>query len=349
MSIENILIIAVCGAGLIHGLIVSGYLTFVKTKKSSSDVFLAILLVLMAFRIGKSIVFQFNTELELVFIFLGLSTLLLIGPMLHWYVRSLITPNFNLRKKSYLQLLFFLLLIGITPFVSEQWFVDNGKYWAFVLLIGIYLHLAFYIFLSYKDVRALETVLKTTPQTKSQLTILKWLKFVILGISMIWISYVMNLFENKIPYVLGPIVYSLCIYFLTFKAYRLRVTELDFKSTAVTSERSYIYEQLIRLMTQEEVYLASDVSLQKLGKLMGTSSHTISATINEYSKMNFNNFINQYRIQKAKRMLTDENSAQYTISSIAYDTGFNSLSSFNAAFKKFEKTTPSAFRNARYA
>ncbi len=58
----------------------------------------------------------------------------------------------------------------------------------------------------------------------------------------------------------------------------------------------------------------------------------------------FNDFINYYRIQDAKKMLLDEDNKNYTISSIAFDTGFSSLSSFNSAFKKIEGKTPSSYR-----
>ena len=43
-------------------------------------------------------------------------------------------------------------------------------------------------------------------------------------------------------------------------------------------------------------------------------------------------------------MLEDIRTKNYTISSIAFDVGFSSLSSFNSAFKKFEGTTPSLYR-----
>jgi len=41
-------------------------------------------------------------------------------------------------------------------------------------------------------------------------------------------------------------------------------------------------------------------------------------------------------MQDAKTLLVNTESEKFTISSIAFDSGFNSLSSFNSAFKKFE-------------
>lgn len=81
-----------------------------------------------------------------------------------------------------------------------------------------------------------------------------------------------------------------------------------------------------------------------LGKRIGKTTQKTSEVINQYAKQNFNDFINYYRIQETKRVLSDNEYLNYTISSIAFDVGFSSLSSFNSAFKKFEGTTPSAYR-----
>ncbi len=342
----DILLIIICAAGLIHGLTLAVYIGLIKNKRTSTDILMAILLILMAFRIGKSILFQFNDKLELLFIFLGLSTLLLIGPTLNWYVKSMVTPNFRLVNTHYIQTIPFLFVLGASPYLSEQWFMENGKHWAYVILIGIYLHLAFYIYLSFKRIHHFSQSLSIIEKTKSQEHILVWLRFVVIGMTAIWFSYVLNIFENGIPYITGPILYSICIYLLTFKAYKLKINEIDTKSIESTTSNLRLYRQLVDLMVNEELYLSSDLSLNKLGELTGYSSHRISTCINEFSKMNFNNFINLYRVEKTKSIFKDEESNIYTISSIAYDSGFNSLSSFNTAFKKFEKTTPSAYRNS---
>ena len=54
-------------------------------------------------------------------------------------------------------------------------------------------------------------------------------------------------------------------------------------------------------------------------------------------------FVNGYRVDEVKSRLKDPKNSQYTILSIAYDSGFNSKSSFNIIFKKFTGLTPSQF------
>ncbi|MEO1097269.1 MAG: helix-turn-helix domain-containing protein, partial [Bacteroidota bacterium] len=61
-------------------------------------------------------------------------------------------------------------------------------------------------------------------------------------------------------------------------------------------------------------------------------------------KKNFNSYINTYRIQEASRLLQDETNGHLTIAAIAFEIGFNSISSFNTAFKKQIGQTPQAYR-----
>jgi len=58
----------------------------------------------------------------------------------------------------------------------------------------------------------------------------------------------------------------------------------------------------------------------------------------------FYDYINHYRVEEARQLLIDPGKAGYKISSIAYDAGFNSVSTFNEVFRKFTGLTPSQFR-----
>ena len=60
----------------------------------------------------------------------------------------------------------------------------------------------------------------------------------------------------------------------------------------------------------------------------------------------FPDFINQYRIEEAKKRLLDPAKKHYTVLAIAEEVGFNSKSSFNNVFKKHVKMTPSEFRKS---
>lgn len=345
MDFLEILLIIVSSAGLLHGILFAAYLIIFKKKKTVANLLLGLLLIFMAFRIGKSVLLNFGDGLEPVFIFIGLGFLLLIGPLLRWYVLGMTQPGFKLPKFFYYELIPFVLIFIASLFVTKEWY-ENSKIVIIVFasgLIFIYLHLAFYISLSWLTMKKVKKQYLKESQTKYQKAILDWLPLLIAGFAVIWATYVLNILDDAIPYIIGPIVYSLTIYFLSYKAFQLKATELDGNVFKVNKDH-LLFDKINELVVGNKLYLESDVSLSKLSKESGKSTQLISSVINQYARRNFNDYINYYRIQDAKTLLSSSESEKYTISSIAFDMGFSSLSSFNSAFKKFEGITPSTYR-----
>jgi len=300
----------------------------------------------MAFRIGKSVMLYFGNDLEPIFIFAGLAFLLLIGPLLRWYVLAMTRYNFKFSKNYLVELVPFALVFVMSFFVSRQWFETNNKEVIIVFasaLIFIYLHFAFYIFLSGRVLQKIKRGYRNVLQTKSQKAIFEWLQVLVIGFIAIWISYILNIIEDTVPYIVGPIVYSVVIYFLSYKAFQLKTTEIDGDAFR-KNDNELLYNRISELVLKDKLYLESDLSLSGLSKLVGKSTQNTSEVINQYAKRNFNDFINFYRIQDAKKMLLDVTTKNYTISTIAFDAGFSTLSSFNSAFKKFEGITPSLYK-----
>ncbi len=321
------------------------YLIFFKRKKSQSNLLLGLILVFMAFRIGKSVLLIFGEGLEPIFIFIGLTFLLLIGPQLRWYVLSMTRLTFKLFKSHLWELVPFALIFGASLFVTREWY-ENSELVIIVFssgLIFIYLHLAFYIGLAWREYQLAKKRHPREQQTKSQKAVFNWLRLLLIGFILIWGTYVLNILDDAVPYIVGPMLYSVVIYFLSYKAFVLRATDVD-GTVFKKNNNQLLFSEIDNLILSDKLYLESDLSLTKLSEILGKSTQQISSAVNEYGKRNFNDYINFYRIQDSKAMLLDTQNDRYTISSIAFDVGFSSLSSFNGAFKKFEGTTPSSFR-----
>ena len=69
-------------------------------------------------------------------------------------------------------------------------------------------------------------------------------------------------------------------------------------------------------------------------------------TINIEKNRNFHNFINDYRIEEAKKILEDKNFSDTTILDIAYKSGFQSKSVFNRVFKQITGKSPKDYRSS---
>jgi AraC-like DNA-binding protein len=97
------------------------------------------------------------------------------------------------------------------------------------------------------------------------------------------------------------------------------------------------------LMNVEKIYLENELDLPAVAERLGISVHDASYLINKISGDNFYNFINQYRIQEAKRLLISPEGKKLNMLGIAYEAGFNSKTAFNTAFKKWVGISPSEY------
>ncbi len=121
--------------------------------------------------------------------------------------------------------------------------------------------------------------------------------------------------------------------------------EPKYKTSALLPETvEEVLPRLLKLMEKEKVFLKADLNLKSLAQRLNVHYNYLSQIINEHLNQGFNDFINSYRIEEAKRKLLDPAEDNKTILDIAYDTGFYSKSVFNTAFKKFTGMTPSEFK-----
>jgi AraC-like DNA-binding protein len=99
-------------------------------------------------------------------------------------------------------------------------------------------------------------------------------------------------------------------------------------------------------MATTSPYRNPDLSLADLAAQLHLPSHHLSQVINEQCQQNFFDFLNGYRINEVKRQLQSPDTAHLKLEEIGFAAGFNSKSTFNAAFKKHTQTTPSQFRKS---
>ncbi len=104
-----------------------------------------------------------------------------------------------------------------------------------------------------------------------------------------------------------------------------------------------VSNRLMEIMGDKEVFMDSEITLQILANKLSLTTHQLSQLLNERMNTSFWDFINRFRIEEARKMMTQNPEA--SIISTCYRVGFNNKSSFNAAFKKWAGMTPTEFRN----
>ncbi len=110
-----------------------------------------------------------------------------------------------------------------------------------------------------------------------------------------------------------------------------------------SSENSQLfYAQLVELIEREEMYLDGQLRMAHVAEKMGLSLQDTSRIINQHSKKNFNQFINSFRTEHAKTILSEN--PEISIKEVCFSSGFNSKVSFFKAFKENTGQTPLQYR-----
>ena len=189
---------------------------------------------------------------------------------------------------------------------------------------------------------------------------------VVLALFLLYMNY-----PNGHQYRYGFVGLSICIYWFSYtaltrpsvfsvvKGYAKESTATDFpapqlkvykpsakyaNSALNEEEAQTICTKLDKLMSEQKVFLQPDLTINQLANALSCSRHHLSQVLNDKLQQSYYDYINCLRINEAKYLLNDSKYQQHKIASIAYDAGFNSLSTFNEVFKKQTGKTPSDYR-----
>lgn len=341
MSVSDLVLVIVSGLGVIHGLFLSVFLWIYNQGHKLSNQLLSLLLIVLSFRIGKSVFLEFMEHMDIKMIFAGLATIMLIGPLFYFFVHSCIHKNLQLAHRKWVQFTpaFFGIGFGLWLDESNLEFIPN---WLLAtIMLSYYLHFIIYLIISYRKIR----------NEKLNLTIevYRLLMLVLNALLAIWVVYFLNLIDEIVPYIVGPLLYSIIAYVVSFeiirKGYVGKIGQNKYKTTAASGEQiERTFEKALKIVVEGKAYKNPEITLKSLSEQIHVSQQVLSMVINKMSGINFNNFINTYRIEEASHLLQRKDHDHLTIAAIAFEVGFNSISSFNTAFKKQTKKTPQAYR-----
>nr|WP_321237426.1 helix-turn-helix domain-containing protein [uncultured Psychroserpens sp.] len=317
--------------------------SFFEKKKNFKDFLLSAFFFTITLRIVKSIFWVYFDTTPNWFLNLGFIAHSAFGPLLLLYVFYYLYDV----KWSHLSFLHFLPSIVLLAFVNQ---LTASNFW----YLGGY-KLLLYHQLIYSLLSIVLIVFKFPKKHKFSLSKKEiiWLSILVFGTFLLQVSYFSNYVLGLTPYLLGPIIYGVFIYFLSFFLIKNPQVLQKFKrhkkyqNINISKEDLYIVAAKIELlMVNEKLFLAADFNVKQLAIKLNQPVYLISHVVNKAFSKNFSEYINTYRIKEAQHMLLDKAYKNIKISSIAYESGFNSLSSFNIAFKKITGTTPSSFKNS---
>ncbi|RQO33745.1 DNA-binding protein [Chryseobacterium sp. KBW03] len=340
MEIDNQVLFFLSAIGVFNSIVLGFYFLLFKKNKAISDVFLGLLLLSLSTRIGKSVFYNFNPQLSKTYLQIGLSACFFIGPLLYFFVKSIL-QNLNDSFAKY-SLIFIMIAISILGFLFP--YKENPEIWRGIIYYSINIQWFVFIVLSIYEARPIfRKLVKNRKQISYQET---WILSVICGVFAIWLSYSLSRYTS---YISGALTFSFSFYISFLLIYYAKNKTL----ISVSNKEKYINkidEKLVKeiqekiniLFETKKIYTNPDLTLSILAKELNVRPQLLSQFINDNLNKSFTQFINEYRIDEAKRLLKE--STQLKIDAVGFESGFNSSSTFYSSFKKITGTTPSNYQ-----
>lgn len=330
--------------GAFQGLTFAVILWLRKGSSLSNRLF-SLLLVATSIRIAKNIVvharyldpeFSMNYDTWWLLVFVGLSHQFAIGPLYVLYFKSRIDPRFSIPKAWYLHFLPYLLLLLTSPW--QAW-----SFWGSFALHASYVSiLCYYLWAVALYRRAIPA------QLDSDKGGLRWLKHLLIITGILLLSYSPALFKYM-GYIGGAGLYAIGLYVISalllsrngfFNYFQKKYT-----GASVSADKSReLLTSIEKSFSEEKIYLDPELSLTKMARELDLSSNLLSQIINTNFAKSFSDYVNEHRVKHAQELLQDQRRKEEKIATIAFESGFNSLSRFNAVFKQLTGTTPSQYK-----
>lgn len=394
----------------VHGLVYA-VLLFRKgiVNENVSDKWLAAFLLLCSFYIAPWMLgfagWYDNQPLRDIMFYVPMQLLFFIGPVIFFYVQSLLNPSFRFGKKEWLHLLpgILYLLFSVVMVITDKvvlkkyYFLASGQdpefdaWYQYTGFVSMFLY--FLISLRYYN---LYKKLMKQVVSYADVILFRWVRnflyafLVMLIIKLLFYAGSFFSFFQKMRYY-GPwweyFSFAIVYYYIAITGHANSVeTKVPFKlnllnnkptlllnaSTTKATENNFIEDvevieivneqverkedegllaewkpKILSLLQNERVYEDPELSLTQMAKQLKTNPSIISKTINQGFQLNFNDFINNYRIEAVKEKLQAGEQKTQTLLGIAYDCGFNSKATFNRAFKKVTGTSPKEWMEVR--
>ncbi|OSZ81269.1 hypothetical protein CAP36_08550 [Chitinophagaceae bacterium IBVUCB2] len=317
------------------------------------------------------------------------------GPVIFFYVQSLLNPSFRFGKKEWLHLLpgilyllFCVVMVVVDKLVlKKHFFLANGADPDFDIWYQLtgFASMLFYFFLSLRYYNLYKKLIVQVI-SYADVVFFRWVRNFL-------VAFLLMLCVKVIFFILGELtdmsywdtwwyflVFAILFYYIAITGYANSIeTKIAFQPSllhrrsalllhynpssingATAAEDAEIIdidsipivesqpneeinswkEKILKLMQTKKAYEDPELSLTQVAKLLESNPSHISKMVNKGFGVNFNDFVNQFRIEAVKEMLSKGEHKKQTLLGIAFESGFNSKATFNRAFKKITGLSP---------
>lgn len=351
--------------GIAVGLFVVLILNNRNAQRDRANLSLSILLIALSFSIvhilfAGVVISHFSAEVYSV----GDPTFYLIAPLLWFYTQELTGHRVSLTLQTFSHFFLFLIIIifslTLRSVESEGFlrFLDD-HHWIITICFRVTLVIQFswYQVLVQRRWATYRKFIQEEVSNREGVDI-SWVRFFMIIFLVINLFFFFSLFAaihlDSGSWLLKTtaVIFSLSVFALGYKGLLQKqvlqkeneVLPLRTTTLEIIKPDQGLISKLLAYMEEKKPYLNSELTLSTLAKDLGISRSQLSSLINEGTGDNFYDFVNKYRVEEVKRLMTDPEVKNYNLLGIALEAGFKSKSTFNLIFKRFTGLTPSEYR-----
>lgn len=113
---------------------------------------------------------------------------------------------------------------------------------------------------------------------------------------------------------------------------------------SITADNLY-FQKLELLCKDQHIYTDSTLNREKVAEKLGISAGYVSQIVNTITGDNFAHYINNYRVEAVKEMISNPEYENYNLLTMGLEAGFTSKTTFYNSFKKVTGQTPNEYKN----
>ena len=299
--------------------------------------------------------------------FLPIFYSLAFGPLIYFYVKSLTNSSFLLTRTDAWHFVPVVIQAGLYSFLSLSSYNFRNWFWANVHFPityqiefdGTWISLLIYLLLSLRLLQKYGRYVQENFSETSQLT-LRWLRVLLLMLTIVCGQWAVELVLRDVYQLYFQYDYSywllglLVIVMGTVGLQQGNLTSVQFRDEPVAAtptespkaiaviDPAYI-ERVRQVMETDKLYFNPTLTLTELAQHIGLNPKVVSQVINAGIGKSFNDFVNEYRVGEVKQRLRSDDLTRFTLLGIAFESGFNSKTTFNRIFKHHTGQSPSEF------
>jgi len=329
--------------GVFNSILISLYFIFIKKPVHFSNRLFGLFLLFLSERALRSLIYFFSDTTSNAYSTFGPITFIFIGPFLFFYVISALKPGSRIISYWKYHILFWIATALGIHFIYP--FRADPIFWKRNILVAINIQWLLYLLASiYVLFKSKEGEQEKTDYFSG---VKLWILCLLSSTLILWTIF---FFVDLSYFIIGSITFSVLFYsFFLYFFFRKKQASLIFQNDIKYADKKIddnrantLLEQLYTYMREQKPYRNPALKSLDVAGQLNISTHQLSQLLNDNLGKSFAVFVNEYRIEEAKRIIRDN--TKYTLEAIGNESGFNSKSTFYTTFKRIVGKTPAKYK-----